>query len=263
MADSVQETNIIQFMILGILIMVCLALALIAFFYRNKRRLLQEAVYRQEQEIRHQERLLYSTIMVQEQERKRIAGDLHDDIGSKLNALSLYIKQLGEDNLKVTQLLPDMQTIIKKTAETTRRISHELSPPTLENFGLSEAIREVCKDYQKSGKVKVHFSVEEDQGRISDTTVELNLFRIVQELLSNSIRHGDADEMTIQLWLSQDQIQLHYRDNGKGFDATLLSTKKGLGMKNIDSRLKMMDAEMEVESAIHEGAQFYIQLPRK
>ncbi|MEL6720347.1 MAG: ATP-binding protein, partial [Bacteroidota bacterium] len=206
--------------------------------------------------------LLHGTILVQEQERKRIAENLHDDIGSKLNALSLYMNQLVEGQSTAKELLPDMKEIIKATAESTRSISHELLPPTLENFGLVEAVKELCQTYDKSKDLQVHFSVEEDKGRLDSPITEMNLFRIVQELISNSTRHGKADEISIQLWQGEEQIQLHYRDNGIGFDVQKIKAQKGLGMKNIYSRLNMMQASMEVESKQDEGAQFYIALKR-
>lgn len=262
MADSVSETDLIQFMIGGISIMVALALAFIIFFFYSQRKLWQEAMRRQQLELKHQEELLHGTILVQEQERKRIAENLHDDIGSKLNALSLYMNQLVQGQSAATNLLPDMKKIIKATAETTRRISHELLPPTLENFGLVEAVQELCNTYDKSKDLQVLFSVEEDKGRLQDPVVEMNLFRIVQELISNSTRHGKANEINIQLWQGVEQVQLHYRDNGIGFDVAQVQKQKGLGMKNIYSRLNMIKATMEVESVREEGAQFYIELKR-
>jgi len=262
MADSVSETDLIQFMTFGILIMVALALAFITFFFYSQRKLWQEEMRRQQLELKHQEELLHGTILVQEQERKRIAENLHDDIGSKLNALSLYMNQLVQGQSAVASLLPDMKKIIKATAETTRRISHELLPPTLENFGLVEAIQELCNTYDQSKDLQVHFSVEEDKGRLQDPTVEMNLFRIVQELISNSTRHGKATEISVQLWQGAEKVQLHYRDNGIGFDVAKMQQQKGLGMKNIYSRLNMIKAMMEVESEREEGAQFYIELMR-
>ena len=262
MADSVSETDLIQFMTFGILIMVALALAFIIFFFYSQRKLWQEEMRRQQLELKHQEELLHGTILVQEQERKRIAENLHDDIGSKLNALSLYMNQLVQVQSAAASLLPDMKKIIKATAETTRRISHELLPPTLENFGLVEAIQELCNTYDQSKDLQVQFSVEEDKGRLQDPTVEMNLFRIVQELISNSTRHGKATEISVQLWQGTEKIHLHYRDNGIGFDVAKMQQQKGLGMKNIYSRLNMIKATMEMESEQEGGAQFYVNLRR-
>jgi signal transduction histidine kinase len=256
MEGGFQTDEVYLIMAMGILTMLALSLALVLFFYKSQRRLLQEKMTAQQSELQHQEKLLYSNILTQEKERKRIAKDLHDDIGSKLNVIFLNmhrIERAAKESPPILDMVSDINQVINITIDTTRRISHDLLPPTLDNFGLIEAVKELCETYQKSDSVNVLLEVKQNDGRLVDKTTELNLFRIIQELISNSIKHGEAEQISIDLWLGSKNLKLEYRDNGKGFDLAKLDDKKGLGTQNMESRVKMMGGKMNIQSSEGEG----------
>ena len=218
--------------------MLTLALAFVLFFKYSRKKFLEEQIQRQNLALQHQEDLLHSTIMTQEAERKRIGRDLHDEIGSKLNVIFLNIHRLKEleDSKEIEKNLPliidEIETVINTTIDATRLISHELLPPTLEEFGLEESIRELQFSYNKLGKVQIEFSTPDGKNSsIENTLIELNLFRVIQELIKNSIHHGCASKITIEMGVDESKIQLNYQDNGFGFDKSLIGSKKGLGMK--------------------------------
>jgi signal transduction histidine kinase len=243
-------------MIIGILIMLALALAFVLFFNFSQKKIIKEQMRNQKLAFEYQENLLHSTILIQEKERKRIARDLHDEIGSKLNVILLNshrLKQFQKDNNEMTEIANEMNSVIHKTIDTTRRISHDLLPPTLEEFGLIEAIKELKGSFEKTGSISIKFELIENKGKIKDHIVELNLFRVLQELINNSIKHGKASEIIIKCFLNPSELNLIYLDNGNGFDLSNFENKKGLGMKNIESRLNMIHANYQYSSTSNNG----------
>jgi signal transduction histidine kinase len=243
-------------MVIGILIMLALALAFVLFFNFSQKKILKEQMQNQKLAFEHQESLLHSTILTQEKERKRIARDLHDEIGSKLNVILLNmhrLKKFQKGNSEMEEIAKEVNIVIHKTIDTTRRISHDLLPPTLEEFGLVEAIKELRDSFQNTGSVSIHFDLVENKAKINDHIVELNLFRVLQELINNSIKHGKATEISIKLWLTTNMVRLKYMDNGKGFDMTNFANMKGLGTKNIESRLNMIHSDYQYNTELGKG----------
>lgn len=263
MESVFQENNLISLMAIGILIMLAFALAFVVFVNYSQKKILKEQMQVQKLAFHHQEELLHSHILTQEAERKRIARDLHDEIGSKLNVIFLNIhrlKELTSANQEIHPITNEIESVINTTIDSTRLISHELLPPTLEEFGLVETIRELQHSYNKLGKIHIEFNSMENGNNIQNKLIELNLFRVIQELVSNSIKHGKSTEIDMKLWAETDSIKLIYNDNGTGFDSTQVETFKGLGMKNIQSRLQMIDAHYQYLSSPDKGMQITIEL---
>lgn len=244
--------------------MIALALVMISYSSRAQRRILTQRMENQAAELRHQQELLQRNLLVQEEERQRIAAQLHDDIGSKLGVLHLAFHRLrrADRTEKSTEpMYEEINTLISNALETTRRISHELLPPTLEDFGLLEALSEFFESVRKTGAVSVHFDHNVARSDFPNPATELHLFRIVQELTSNSLKYASAHNISVHLTKADDNaIQLHYRDDGNGFDQeTMIS--KGLGFRNLQNRTKMIGAEFQVRTAPGQGFEMNITLP--
>ncbi|NUO03200.1 MAG: sensor histidine kinase [Saprospiraceae bacterium] len=258
MESGFQASEIIFLMSIGILIMVALAFAFVWYFNRAQKLILRQQMQNQQLELQYQQELLQKNILVQEEERRRIASDLHDEISSKLNVLHLNLHRLRKmepQTPNYDQTVDDINSLISNTLDATRRISHELMPPTLEDFGLIEAVKELSQHVSQSEAAAIHFESEPTREEIGDATTELNLFRIIQELINNSLRHGKATSIDIQFLNRDPYIELYYRDNGKGFDVTQ-SGKKGLGLRNIESRVQIIGATFQVNSKPGEGFEF-------
>ncbi|WP_298425247.1 sensor histidine kinase [uncultured Kordia sp.] len=243
--------------------MLAFAMAFVLFVNYSQKKILKEQMRVQKLDYKHQEELLHATILTQEKERNRIARDLHDEIGSKLNVIFLNIcrlKKHGQKNEEIQLITDEVETVIHTTIDSIRFISHELLPPTLEEFGLIETIRELQHSYNLAGKVQVDFTTVDDSHPIENSLIELNLFRIIQELINNSIRHGKATEIDINLHSEKTSIKLIYQDNGTGFDTSEASYKKGLGMKNIESRLHIINGTYQLDSSKENGTTVMIEI---
>lgn len=252
------EANKIGFIVLGsIFLLSFMVVLLLLFFYFSKKRIIQKEMEHKILEIAYQKELIEAEISTQESERERIARDLHDEISSKLNIISLNCHILNSSELTPTQSLEVNQRIIELieiTLQSSRRIAHDLLPPVLEKFGLHEGIEELCYDFNKSNKVHIQYSNLVGFENIQKSK-HLHLFRILQELINNSLRHGNATKIAISFENLNQQIVCFYQDNGVGFNTSDLKNKKGLGMKNIESRMILLHGQIEWKSEINQGLQ--------
>lgn len=263
MQNNIATNDILLFMTVGIAVILLLTMAFVLFFHFSQKNLQTEKLKLQSLQIAHQNQLLNASILTQEKERKRIAKDLHDSVGSKLNVmlLSLHrLKKLATADPKAATTIHDTLTLLNDTVGTTRRIAHDLLPPTLERFGLVAAIQELCDNYSKTDAIDVQFDLTETTPKPIDKTVALHLFRVLQELMLNSIRHGKASQISLRLTQLSATVQLDYQDNGNGFDTTHIAHQKGLGMQNIESRLKIINAIWTLDSKVGAGVQVQIKL---
>ena len=235
-------------------------LALVLFFYFSRKKIVQIAVEKKNQEIHNQKEILQSVIQTQEEERMRIAQDLHDDISSKLNIVSLNTHLLKTPNLNQAELNEITENIIgltKKALENSRRIAHDLLPPVFEKFGLHAAIEELVLEFSTAKNIQINYVNQIDFSGL-EVNKQLHIFRILQELLNNSIRHGKATEISINFVNQVNQVNhqaCFYKDNGIGFDAKSKNKKRGIGMQNIESRVSFLNGEINVQSEINKGVQ--------
>jgi two-component system, NarL family, sensor kinase len=255
MENTVNPNTVLTFMVVGIAVMLLLALSLILFFIFSQRKLYQQQMKAQLAEIQFQESLVQHNLTTQEEERRRIAADLHDDIGAKLGVLNLAFHRLRRTNSEQPQyaeMCTEIDDLIANTLNTTRRISHELLPPTLEEFGLQAALEEFCRSIDKTGAVHVEFESNLPKNALTDLNQQLNLFRIVQELASNTIKYAQATLIRLDLTATETGGQLRYRDDGQGFNLAE-HQGKGLGLKNMESRAKMIGANLQFQTQPDEG----------
>jgi len=233
-----------------------LAGSFIFFFIRAQRRMLAQKEIMQKAALEHREALLRAALQSQEEERKRIGRDLHDDVGSALSNLRMVLSSA-----------PDVQAghkpLIDNIITTVRNISHTLSPPGLELFGLDYALHELCDTFNTSGKIKLAFqnnAVKETEGIGLQNA--LTIYRVMQELISNTVKHAKATVINIGIDKAGEALDVFYTDNGVGVTLTP-SKKMGMGMQNIEGRLSMINASYEIESSPGNGFSIFIKLPLK
>lgn len=255
-----EENQIVTIVIIGVLLLLLMAVALLLFFFFSRKKIVEKELEKKELELEHQKEMIHATILTQEKERKRIAQDLHDDISSKLNVILLNSNFLIDGELTADEYLKVNQSIIQVTERTltsARKIAHDLLPPILEKFGLASAIEELIDHFNTSKRVVIDLDVLYPIDYFHKDH-ELHVFRIIQELINNSIRHGKAKNIHLSLVVERDELKLNYKDNGIGFSADTVEEKKGLGMKNIESRVEILNGEILIKSAVNEGIEVSI-----
>ena len=252
---AIPEAEIITTVIFSCISFILMGIVLVLFFYFSRKKITQKELEKKDLEIYLQKEQLHAVIVAQEEERKRIAQDLHDDISSKLNIVSLNTHLLSAPNLTEAETLEITENIINlttKALENSRKIAHNLLPPVFEKFGLNAGVEELCEEFESSKAVKVYYKNEIDFHE-SEIDRHLHIFRILQELMNNSLRHGKATE----IWISFKNIAsvdtCNYEDNGVGFDSKNTENQKGLGMKNIDSRISFLNGTIKIDSQINRG----------
>ena len=232
-------------------------LTLVLFFYFSRKKIVKIAVEKKNQEIHYQKEILQSVIQTQEEERMRIAQDLHDDISSKLNIVSLNTHLLKTPNLseaEFAEITNNIVSLTKKALENSRRIAHDLLPPVFEKFGLHAAIEELVLEFSTAKNVQINYENELEFSAL-EVNKQLHIFRILQELLNNSMRHGKATSISITFVSKNHQNTCVYTDNGVGFNTNSGNKKRGIGMQNIESRVNFLGGNINVQSEINKGVQ--------
>ncbi|WP_178989579.1 tetratricopeptide repeat protein [Winogradskyella schleiferi] len=222
------------------LLFLILALASWLIFRQRQKRKNQELIA-----IRNKAKVnaLESLIEGEEKERFRIAKELHDGVNGDLSAIKHKLSSLLDLNNNV---IKETITMIDDSCSQVRAISHNLVPPSLENFNLVEATENYCANLNAVNKEKIVFQNIGNNLRISKKA-EVNIFRIIQELISNAIKHAEASEITVQISHRANEIQITVEDNGKGFDRNDVEIK-GIGLSNIQSRIDYLNASLDFMS---------------
>ena len=253
-----------QIFLVSTLIMMALVGFIIFFVVVYQRRLLRQQKLMQEQEAAHQRQLLSASIQTQENERQRIARDLHDEIGAMLSAVKMKVgqaKRKAKDNEALTPVLAETTDMLTDSIQNVRRISHALLPPLLDKFGLEAALKDTVEKSQSTDGPMVSFVLEGENRRLPQNQ-ELGLYRVALEILNNALKHAQATHIDMKLAFQPDHIILEIKDNGVGFN---LDAKKasatGLGLKNIESRVLTIGGEWEFRSQKGEGTYVRITVP--
>ncbi len=225
----------------------------------TKRRRLEREL--QESQILQQRAITEATIRGQENEREQLGIELHDNITQILATSKLYLDfAFAGPEIKKDIILQSKKLIVLATEEL-RKLSHSLLPPSLEEFGLSQALHELTNGISLTGVFTIEKKWEDFQERLLIRDQKLTIYRIVQEQLNNIIKHAGAKHVLIHLSLrlDVDGIRLIIRDDGKGFDTT--QTRNGVGLRNITSRAELFGGKVSIESAPGKGCELSVLFP--
>ncbi len=245
--------DIVLVYFIGTFGMVLLAGAIFFFFITYQKRLLKKELELNRVKSEQQQEILRNTILAQEKERRRIARDLHDEVGAMLSVVKLNLGRI-ERNMepnKTNELAAETKSYLNDTITQVRRISRSLLPPSLEKLGLYYAIEELANWVNKSDELRVVTWKSGDQFRF-DSKKELAVFRILQEILNNAIKHSGAGIVKILMRFSKGNLAILVMDNGKGFNIDE-KMQTGLGLKNLQSRTVILGARFKMKSAPGNG----------
>jgi signal transduction histidine kinase len=239
-------------MFIGTLGMLILIVGLVIFIIFHQRRVLRFQLQMQLMEQEQQKVLISASVRFQEEERQRIAADLHDDAGPLLATARLYLSENLVNQDKATQLQSIFQArqILDDTIQLIRNISHSLMPPTLKNFGLESAINDVTQKISGSGSVNASSRFHDYKERLKPEK-ELLVYRMVQELMSNILKHSNASFIHITQNMQGGSFILRIHHDGRGIEQAdfikLTKSNIGLGLKNISSRLRVAQGKIYFE----------------
>jgi len=208
---------------------------------------------------------LLAMIQGQETERRRLAREIHDGVGPTLSTLKLHLEGIKEgSNGQADKKLDKMEQLLQSVSSDLRSISHALMPRALLDFGLVPALQNLCNRITESGQLDIEFFHSGSQQRLSEE-IELNLFRISQELLNNAIKYAKASTITVQLIQHPFSIILSVEDDGVGFDPQQLPTllNKGIGLQNIETRAETLAGSLYIETQLGRGVLTTVELPIK
>lgn len=203
---------------------------------------------------------MQSMIEGQEQERERIARDLHDSLGGLLSTIKLQFGSVENkiENIQKEESYKKANELIDTAVKEVRVISQNLQPGALHDLGLISAITDLVNRAQSSNGPDIDFQ-HYDIPKKMDSMVALNIYRIIQELLNNAIKYASASEILIQLNKEEDDIVILFEDDGIGFDVET-SQEKGMGMENIQSRVNYLKGNFHVDSRHEEGTSYMIHI---
>lgn len=231
--------------------------------YKNKQKLQQAKI--DELETEKQLTATEAVLKGEEQERTRLAKDLHDGLGGMLSGIKYSLSNM-KGNLIMTpdnaQAFERSMDMLDSSIKEMRRVAHNMMPEILVKYGLDTALKEFCNDIERSGVLQINYqSIGMEQASI-EQTMAVTIYRIVQELVNNSIKHAAAKNVLVQLHFSpsEKQLAITVEDDGKGFDTALLKQSTGLGWSSIQNRVEFLKGKLDVNSAIGNGTSVLIEI---
>lgn len=260
MGESETTVNL-QLIIIGMVMLFVLALAVILFFIIYQKRLLAQQKKHQQLAADYQREMLAVSIESQEKERTRIGKELHDNVGALITTTKLYLSQVSPDLSaeELTTTTQKMSSLLDNMIHGVRDISQDLRPVILEKFGLIAAVESLVETVNDLNTTKA-ILIDHSTSDIAKTA-ELNVYRILQELINNTLKHAAASNLSITLSSEQNYTIILYEDDGIGLQQEYLN-QKGIGLRNIESRLSVLEGSIHF-NAQQSGMQATLKIPRQ
>lgn len=263
---KIQQANLKRKKLLNIILGIFLATFLLVGFlmysnYKHKQTIQTQRI--NELETEKQLTAAEAVLKGEEQERSRLAKDLHDGLGGMLSGIKYSLNNM-KGNLIMT---PENATAFERSLDMLdssikemRRVAHNMMPEALVKFGLDTALRDFCSDINQSGKINITYQSYGLENKEIEQNQSITLYRIVQELVNNALKHSGANEMLVQLSHTDSKLSITVEDNGKGFDTQILDEMRGMGWSNIQSRVDFLKGTLDVHSDKNSGTSILIEV---
>jgi len=200
-------------------------------------------------------------VQAQEQERTRIARELHDDINQRLAMLSVELEQLKEDPAEIESRVQELRQQASKISDDVQALSHDLHSSQLEYLGAVGGMKSWCKEFAERQKMEIDFRSEVSTPLPFE--IGLCLFRVLQEALHNSVKHSQVKRFEVQLKEQSNEVHLVVSDSGMGFDVEAAREGPGLGLTSMQERVRLMNGTIAIESAMMRGTTIQARIPFK
>lgn len=245
------ETNIYNIMVLAGTLMAAVLIFFIISIIRYHRKY-----------VKLQKERIHAEITIQENERKRIATDLHDSLGPLLSSVKLQINSLDSTSSNDQHIIHKAGRHLDEIITNLREISHNLLPNTLQRKGLSEAIKEFSGNNSKRNGTKIDFYQLQPVTMAPEK--EIHVFRMMQEIIHNALKHSHAKNLQIGMGKENNEIIILSKDDGVGFDPEKVrKISAGLGLKSIESRIEILNGTYILKSSPGHGTSYFIKIPLK
>lgn len=258
---SIRQKNTINYILIGCAAVLAVLAALIYLTQKQKQKLQQQRI--SELETEKQLAATEAVLKGEEQERSRLAKDLHDGLGGILSGIK-YSFNTMKSNLHLT---PENQYAFERGVEMLdisikemRRVAHNMMPEALLKFGLDTALKDFCNDINQSGALRIVYQSIGMEADISKPAA-IPVYRIVQELVNNIIKHAEASSAIVQLSRTDNNINITVEDDGNGFDSSALQQTSGIGWSNIRSRVEYLKGNLNIQSAPGKGTSVHVEFP--
>ncbi len=249
------------YLLSGFLVTSLLTVLFLILNFKHKQKIQQQRINELEKE--KQLEAAEAVVKGEELERSRLARDLHDGLGGMLSGIKhSFATMKGNlimtpDNVQAFERSMDM---LDSSIKEMRRVAHNMMPEALIRFGLDTALKDFCNEINQSGVLKVNYQSIGIEGVVTDSTITITLYRIVQELLNNVMKHAGATSAIVQVTKSNELLSLTVEDDGKGFDTSILKMNKGIGWVNIQNRVDFLQGKLDIRSKEGEGTSVQIDL---
>lgn len=254
---TIEKKTLISYFLGGAALLLILIFTLLYFNYRHQQKLQQQRIG--ELETLQQLTAAEAVLKGEEQERGRLAKDLHDGLGGMLSGIKYSLNSL-KANLSADQQASFERSIdmLDSSIKEIRRVSHNMMPEALLKFGLDTALKDYCHDINQTGALHVSYqSIGLEQLELEHTAA-ITVYRIVQELLGNILKHAAAKNVVVQVSKSENSLSVTVEDDGKGFDASLLEHSSGIGWANIRSRVEFLKGKADIKSEKGKGTSVWV-----
>lgn len=262
-ALAAKNNRLINWLLGSAVLLLLIVAAFVWIIYRKDRKISEQKDQHHQQqlkEIEQQQQIQFGQALLQgeERERRRVAGDLHDGLGGMLAGVKMNLAGMTAAPVANQEELGKVIGQLDHSISELRRIARNMMPEALLKFGLETALRDLCGSF-KNGPVRISFQAYGIEPGIPQDK-QANIYRIVQELLSNAIRHSQASEILLQCSQNGDMFYVTIEDNGKGFDPDAADKPKGMGLTNLKNRVDYLKGKMDITSAINEGTTINIEM---
>lgn len=254
------QRNIYLFVGLGLII-----IGLLLFAYYRQRVRKDHIIARQKiRQLEEEKKLLSAKALIegQEEERKRIAKELHDGLGVILSTAKMHFSKVVESKSEDPDLIKKATRLLEQAATDVRRISHNMMPGVLTKLGLVEAIEDILDEINEIPGTEAIFSLTGEETRLMENT-EIMLYRVIQEIINNTLKHAEASEIGVSMDYKSDYIRISISDNGKGFDQEEKIKSKSIGLSSIQSRVDFINGKLKLESSPGNGTSYNMIIPIK
>ncbi len=257
---TIRQKNTLNYILIGSAVALLIIILLGYKNYAHKQKLQQAKIA--ELETEKQLAATEAVLKGEEQERTRLAKDLHDGLGGMLSGLKHSFGYM-QGNLVMTpenaMAFNRSMDMLDSSIKEMRRVAHNMMPEALVKFGLDTALRDFCADINLTGALQVDYQSIGMETTVLDNTTAITIFRIVQELLNNTMKHASANTAIVQLAKIAQNVSITVEDNGIGFNSELLNQVEGIGWNNIKNRVEFLKGKWDIQSASNSGTSVHIE----